>query len=74
MSDKHGWISVKDELPPKGAKPVLICVDKDVIVGSYYRASKRWISKLNWRYIYGDVTHWQPLPKPPTADPDQPHR
>lgn len=62
------WISVDDRLPPKGAKPVLVYDGHNIVVAQYYRMQKRWVSEIDWRYMYDAATHWMPLPKPPIEE------
>lgn len=57
--ERRGWISVNDRLPDEfidvlvtdGEKIRISCVDSSGTIDSYI--------------IYGEVTHWQPLPDPP---------
>lgn len=64
---KHLWIPVTERLP-EDAKDVLVWVSigKAPIVAydvdSYNAHAKRWV------YFENDVTHWMPLPTPPTAE------
>ena len=76
MSD---WISVKDRLPPDET-PVLIWFNTEFIkVGELrwdtpgfedtYKACRYWDDPYDdgklWEWY--DVTHWMPLPSPPTT-------
>ncbi len=68
MSDKHGWIRVKDELPTV-SKNYLVT---GIFPNGYLVAYWDWNSTL-WRnpesYMeLGDVTHWMPLPDDPEVD------
>lgn len=60
------WISVQDRLPEIDTT-VLICTERGEIFSS-------WASNEGVFWFYGEeegnrVTHWQPLPLPPTTDP-----
>ena len=62
--ENNGWISVNDRLPPIGER-VLIWGKwnlRYVTVIRAYRGMGTWDSlpKIN------EITHWQPLPPPPT--------
>ena len=59
LVEKDRWISVKDRLPEFGT-PIL-----------YYRDSigmqtTTWDREEEKYYVMNDITHWQPLPTPPT--------
>ena len=65
----NNWISVEDELPDY-YNLVMIYVGYDVTFG--WLVKNNW---HNWRYFSdsevdmiwsNDVTHWQPLPEPPS--------
>ena len=73
------WIRVEDELPPHDAE-ILVAYNEfngqkkiaaiKVDAKSFY--GKLWMDGLGfggyeWEYDFNweDVTHWQPLPKPP---------
>lgn len=76
------WISVKDRLPENGVE-VLIYYATDIIQGFIYngiwKGSVRTTECMNDGYVndrtickqndYFDfVTHWMPLPKPPSNE------
>ena len=62
------WISVEDELPPRGrtdpyvSVPVITC--KIVNRGLHEIGFQRYIFG-NGKWEYCDATHWMPLPEPP---------
>jgi hypothetical protein len=63
------WVSVEDRLPEKGLfkmyliklKPMIMRVEEDEIVIDLYFS--RWENHES-----DEVTHWMPLPKPPTKE------
>lgn len=72
------WISVKERLPEKRngyshSETVNILIDNDgdkfVTTGCY-----RYLNKLEWvEHLYNNnyndnITHWMPLPEPPSND------
>ena len=68
------WVSVEDRLPEG---KVLICfgepffgdITHETEAGYYDEESNRWLFWLSDREVKGaGVTHWQPLPTPPTMD------
>lgn len=70
------WISVKEKLPTNNDMwvPVYGTDDgvKKVNIGYYDAGGKRWLTRLKdddgmW-VLWEEVTHWQPLPAPPTED------
>lgn len=75
--EKMVWISVKDRLPEED-EPVLVygqvLNDNPEVLGvrRMYKGDQEW--KRTWEsedsYIYreDDVSHWMPLPKPPTEE------
>lgn len=53
-----GWIPCSEMLPESGVLVFTHYKGKAGIFGNrYYKDTKSW--------IYGDVTHWMPLPQPP---------
>lgn len=64
------WINVKDKLP-NSDNYVLICLHGKFLRTSYYFEDSfgKWFSSTDgiWDKYYTDaVTHWMPLPEPPS--------
>ena len=60
------WISVEDRLPEHG--DVVLCHHKHTdypIVCQWDERTGAWIDD-KWSYGTGCITHWMPLPEPPT--------
>lgn len=65
--DRHAmeWINIEEELPEEG-KMVLWTDGKEVTVSAYMGKSKY---SLEWSGLKCNtlpITHWMPLPKPPS--------
>ena len=63
----YDWISVKDRLPEKN-KDVLCCTSdkyEQPFIGYRDKYNGLWC-KGRWAYTWGKITHWMPLPAPPT--------
>ena len=61
------WISVEDRLPDV-IGCYLVCsyeLHARVVGWTFFNSQKRWTSNKG---DYKDVTHWMPLPKPPTTE------
>ena len=57
------WIDVKDRLPEEGS---YLCFMKNGYVKMCYFENLEW--RDMWQVFFtGTVTHWQPLPEPPTS-------
>ena len=60
MSENNGWIKCSERLPKINTR-VLICTrEKEVGVALYQE-----VTGFGYIPLYGEVTHWQPLPQPP---------
>lgn len=65
----YEWISVKDRLPDELFTAVLIyCPDNDNIYCAYLNARNEWhiFDQGSGLWVLERVTHWMPLPVPPT--------
>lgn len=69
------WISVKDRLPEVN-EPVLMrvtCCDYHNIEQGHYQGYGKWVNcwySMRNEGLY-PVTHWMPLPAPPTAEAEE---
>lgn len=73
---KDGWISVDEKLPGWSEVPS-DCSDEVIVymmggyerrqVGVYYHQREVWVV-INRIYTQEYVTHWMPLPEPPTSN------
>lgn len=61
MTEKCGWVSVKDGLPEEFV-PVIVCRESGKVEPGCRDVN-------GWWKVYGTrtkhVTHWMPLPEPP---------
>lgn len=57
------WISVKDN-PPDYLEPVFVYSLANGIITAIYPTSGQWVCDDG--YYVDDVTHWMPLPQPPS--------
>lgn len=65
LKEKYKWISVNDKLPEKWVD-ILAWYDDEIITAQLTDDNK-WCNKSITYFIHSDdVTHWQPLPEPPT--------
>lgn len=61
--EQQRWVSVKDRLPDKIGK-VLVIDNGKVDINS-------WAGKYEgWYYANKNITHWMPLPEPPKVNDD----
>ncbi len=70
FASQSEWISIEDRLPPFHTEILFYVNDKLAIMkGAFYRNSHKFkfYGKYTEAAFYKDeVTHWMPLPKPPT--------
>ena len=78
-NDTGGWITTREALP-EIETPALIFMCGDIVVGERrwdypafedaYKAFWYWDNPVDdgQEWERGDVTHWMPLPAPPTSD------
>ena len=60
------WISVKDRLPESSKRYLTFSSFYMQIITAYYSVDRRmWLGVCR----AGEITHWQPLPAPPTTNP-----
>lgn len=65
-----GWVSVEDRLPEVG-KDVLVCTTGGVMLLPHHTIKNSTTGEIHW-LAYGEpydvkgITHWMPLPEPPT--------
>lgn len=65
------WISVKKRLPDNFAHVLIYFKKGGMIIGHYSPNVNQWKNKDNEWCDYDincPVTHWMPLPEPPTKD------
>jgi len=63
FDSKDGWISIKDQIPRVDRRVLFLRTDNSITIGiltyfGYFSTERFNDDALN-------VTHWQPLPKPP---------
>ena len=60
------WISVKDRLPESSKRYLTFSSFYMQVITAYYSVDRRmWLGVCR----AGEITHWQPLPAPPTTAP-----
>ncbi len=57
------WISIKDQQPE--GEVLAIGYQHEMIIGYVSEDGSSWICE-NDNEVLGDVSHWMPLPEPPT--------
>jgi hypothetical protein len=62
---KVEWISVNDRLPEIGDKVLIYCSSQGQLI-AYLSYEKQWIHVFDGSYLYLNITHWMPLPEPPS--------
>ena len=61
-----GWISVEDRLPERGTRCLIYAAQGKAHYTSI--ANFNGYFGLSGRRAYWKVTHWMPIPEPPTGD------
>lgn len=59
------WISVEDELPKLNSGMVVVATYKGDIDFMIF-SNSGWHNSKRWCCVKGVITHWMPLPAPPT--------
>lgn len=64
----YEWISVDDMLPEDFKTVLALCKDGGMFVGrrTSWRRWEIWTAMKSTRIVSRTVTHWMPLPSPPT--------
>jgi hypothetical protein len=57
------WISVK-EIPPSENHEIFLVSDGDCVTFAFWDD----IGFVGWEKEIGEITHWMPLPLPPSID------
>jgi hypothetical protein len=71
-ANQDKWISI-NELPSDRMLPVLIFNGKSpvycqcVLQATWFLESKKFKNETNTIITYADITHWMPLPNPPSS-------
>ena len=66
------WASVNDELPKViGFRPVLVVNDGHVQWAMFNGKTRRFMDD-RWYDIHKQVSHWMPIPEPPTEISERP--
>ena len=73
MSNENKWVPVEERLPPSGDDVLVFGLGVgfagagEVRLGTYWRDAKTWsVGESEFREQDAEVTHWQPLPAPPS--------
>lgn len=64
---ENNWISVEDGLP-ENADDVLVFMKEECISLAEYKQGKWKVYSTPYFFSSGNVTHWMPLPSPPTTN------
>lgn len=67
LASKSTWINCKYELP-QHLKNVLVCTKNGVVIEAYYDEDRKEWTITNSESRIINITHWQPLPKPPKGE------
>jgi hypothetical protein len=62
---RNEWISVRDRLPKKGIEVICVGYKGEMLIGSVY--GRDLICCESENDMLTDITHWQPLPEPPSS-------
>jgi hypothetical protein len=70
-SKQDGWVSVEERLPEHNQKVLFALHSGDIRMG-LFMLNDPWDRKNMFcdgaYFSYGKITHWQPLPAPPSTD------
>ena len=69
------WVPVSDRLPDEGIPVLVADVDGQVLFASYDGDFDLFVDYNNTPFDEScgyDITHWQPLPEPPTSKSETP--
>ena len=62
------WIPVTERLPGD-SRGVILCTRSRIVgVGFYDKHTRNWVQLYSGGGICVDVTHWMPLPEPPSGE------
>ena len=61
------WISVKERLPEPRVEVMVYCPERKTQYCAFY-ADKHWRIFGSYDTVWGEVTHWRPLPKTPESE------
>ena len=64
----YEWISVKDRVPESTETVLALCKDGGMFVGKHtsWGRWQIWTAMKSTKIVNRTVTHWMPLPPPPT--------
>ena len=60
------WISVKERMPEPRVAVMVYCPERKTQYCAFY-ADKHWQIFGSYDTVWGEVTHWKPLPKAPES-------
>ena len=61
------WISVKERMPESRIVVMVYCPERKTQYCAFY-ADKHWQIFGSYDTVWGEVTHWKPLPKAPESE------
>ena len=67
------WIRVEDRLPESEYVSVLVCQSRNNIIMVAQLKGNEWKTGISPMDYLDGVTHWMPLPEPPTTTKEQNH-